>query len=63
MAHPKYQTKELCEVFSVPTSTYYDQVKEKPISAKKQQMLRIIKQTAIDQSQLRQMQNEKATKQ
>ena len=48
MAHPKYQTKELCEVFSVPTSTYYDQVKEKPISAKKQQMLRIIKQTAIE---------------
>ena len=48
MAHPKYQIKELCGVFKVSVSTYYDQVKEKPISVEKQQMLNIIKQTAVE---------------
>ncbi|MEZ5497493.1 MAG: hypothetical protein R3F25_11825 [Gammaproteobacteria bacterium] len=62
MAHPKYQTKELCEVFS-STSTYYDQVKEKAHICEKQQMLRIIKTNAIETTQRWQTQNEKATKQ
>ncbi|WP_281347591.1 hypothetical protein [Marinicella rhabdoformis] len=30
------------------TSTYYDQIKEKPISEEKQKMLKIVKQTAIE---------------
>ena len=48
VAHPSYQIKELCCAFDVPVSTYYDHVKEQPVSSEKQQMLEIIKRTAIE---------------
>ena len=48
MAHSRFTTKELCGVFELTLSTFYDQVKEKPVSWEENNILTIIKQTAID---------------
>ena|GEM_PF-2644685 len=32
MAHPYYTIKELCRVFDISLSTYFEQIKDKPIA-------------------------------
>jgi putative transposase len=48
MANNHYKVKELCETFEINLSTYYDQIKEKPIAQEKEKILTIIKNTAIE---------------
>ena len=46
MAHPYYTIKELCRVFDISLSTYFEQIKDKPIAEEKKKIISIIKQTA-----------------
>ena len=46
MAHPDYTIKELCMVFNISRSTYFEQIKDKPIAEEKKKIISIIKQTA-----------------
>jgi len=48
MANSKYTIKEMCDVFELNQSTYYDQVKEKPFAEEKKKIISILKQTAIE---------------
>jgi transposase InsO family protein len=48
MANANYDTKELCRVFGLNSSTYYAQVNEKPLCEQKKKMLEIIEQTALE---------------
>jgi transposase InsO family protein len=48
MANPKYTITELCDVFDLNQSTYYDQSKEKPLAGEKNKIISILKQTAIE---------------
>ena len=48
MADRNYSIKELCEVFDLNPSTYYDQVTDKPIAEEKKNIISILKQTAIE---------------
>ena len=48
VANNNYTIKELCETFELNQSTYYDQIKVKPIAEEKEKMLRLIKNTAIE---------------
>ena len=48
MANNHYTIKELCETFEVNQSTYYDRVKEKPVTEEKEKILTVIKNTAIE---------------
>jgi len=47
MANSEYTIKEMCEVFRLNQSTYYDQINEKPIAGKKKKIISILKKTAI----------------
>ncbi len=44
----QYNTKELCESLKLPRSSYYYQIKDKPISNNINAMIKFIKQTAIE---------------
>jgi transposase InsO family protein len=48
MANQDYTIKELCAIFKLSHSTYYDNIKDKPISETIKNALNIIKQTAIE---------------
>lgn len=48
MANKDYTIKELCDVFGQKPSTYYDQVKEKPACPEKLEIIRILKESAIE---------------
>ena len=48
MANTKYTVTELCDVFDLKISTYYDQICQKPIAEEKKKILSIIKKTAIE---------------
>jgi len=48
MAKNDYTIKELCEVFDINQSTYYDQINDKPIAEEKKKILSLFKQTAIE---------------
>jgi transposase InsO family protein len=48
MAKNDYTIKELCEVFDINQSTYYDQINDKPIAEEKKKILSLLKQTAIE---------------
>jgi len=48
MANNDFTTKELCEVFEVNPSTYYDQICDKPIAGENKKIVTILKKTAID---------------
>ena len=47
MANSEYTIKEMCEVFRLNQSTYYDQINEKPIAEEKKKIISILKKTAI----------------
>ena len=44
----QYNTKELCELLKLPRSSYYYQVKDKPVNDNTNAMIKFIKQTAIE---------------
>ena len=44
----QYNTKELCQLLKLPRSSYYYQVKDKPVNDNTSSMIKFIKQTAID---------------
>lgn len=44
----KYNTQELCELLKLPRSSYYYQVKDKPINEYTNAMIKFIKRTAIE---------------
>ncbi|SMM97753.1 Mobile element protein [uncultured Candidatus Thioglobus sp.] len=44
----QYNTKELCQLLKLPRSSYYYQIKDKPISNNIHAMIKFIKQTAIE---------------
>ena len=46
MANSDYTITELCEVFELNQSTYFDQIKEKKFAEEKKKILSILKQTA-----------------
>ena len=48
MANNHFTVKELCNTFEINQSSYYDQIKEKPIAQEKEKILTIIKNTAIE---------------
>ncbi len=48
MANTHFTVKELCAVFEIKPSTYYDQIKDKPLSEEKAKIIKILKRTAID---------------
>lgn len=48
MAHPEYTVSELCRVFELSLSSYYYQIKDKPMSQEKQEIVKLLKQTAQD---------------
>ena len=48
MANNDYTTKELCDVFEINQSTYFDRAKEKPLAVENNKIVTIIKQTATE---------------
>ena len=44
----QYNTKELCQLLKLPRSSYYYQVKDKPVNDNTSSMIKFIKQTAIE---------------
>ena len=44
MAKSDYTIKELCNIFKLNPSTYYEQIMEKPIGEEKKKILTILKQ-------------------
>jgi len=48
MAKKQYTIKELCHVFDIAPSTFYDQIKNKPVSKEKKKIIKLMKQTAKD---------------
>ena len=48
MANHNYSITELCKVFDLSISTYYDRIIEKPIAMEKEKIITIIKKTAIE---------------
>ncbi|SMM98907.1 Mobile element protein [uncultured Candidatus Thioglobus sp.] len=47
-ASKQYNTKELCRLFKHARSSYYYQVKDKPVNDNVNAMIKFIKQTAIE---------------
>jgi len=47
-ANPKFKITELCQVFSLPISSYYYQNKEKPMDVEKEKIMVAIKTIAVD---------------
>ena len=43
-----YHTKELCQLLKLPRSSYYYQIKDKPVNDNTNAMIKFIKQTAIE---------------
>jgi len=48
MANLNYTIKEMCDVFELNQSTYFDLSKEKPLAGEKKTIMTILKQTAIE---------------
>lgn len=48
MANPHYTITELCITFELSSSTYYDQISEKPHTDKNKRIIKSIKEIAID---------------
>jgi len=48
MANLDYTIKEMCDVFELNQSTYFDHIKEKPLTGEKKKIISILKQTAIE---------------
>ena len=47
MANSGYTIKEMCEVFKLNQSTYFDQIKDKELAGEKKKIISILKKTAI----------------
>jgi len=48
MANSDYTIKEMCDVFELNQSTYFDHIKQKPLAGEKKKIISILKQTAIE---------------
>ncbi len=48
MANSDYTINEMCDVFELNQSTYFDHVKQKPLAGEKKKIISILKKTAID---------------
>jgi hypothetical protein len=44
----QYKTKELCQLLKLSRSSYYYQIKDKPVSSNTHNMIKFIKQTALE---------------
>ena len=48
MANPHYTITELCITFELSSSTYYDQISEKPHTDENKKIIKSIKEIAIE---------------
>ena len=48
MANSNYTIKEMCDVFELNQSTYFDRAKEKPLAGEKKKIISILRKTSIE---------------